>query len=137
MRSQVQPIPNVVPANLAQLLFSRVGVNMQSVADQLLTKQFVGTRWLASDVIAVRNTGAFSVTCLGGLYTGAGKTGDIIVAGTQTWLGLSIANSLVRAVLASVVQTQLETDQTLYVSLTTGNLITLTADFYVFGWVLD
>lgn len=137
MRSQVQPIPNVIPANMGQLLFQQDDINMQSTADQQLTKMFTGTRWVPTDVIAVRKTGTFGLSCIGGLYPSAGKGGNAIVGALQTWTGLVLANDIVRAVLAAVISNVVQTSPTCYVSLTTGNLVPLTADFYVFGWILD
>lgn len=74
-------------------------------------------------------------TAVGGLYTGAGKTGSVIVANTQVYSSLTtpataldLTLNLPNAVLAAATP--------LFLSLTTPQGAAATADVYVYGDVL-
>lgn len=120
-----------------QLLFVLRNANMQSTADQLLTKLSVFDNWKATSIVAVRKTGAFSGACAGGVYTAAGKAGSPLVAAGQSYANLTGAGKIVDATLEAVNSTDAQTSPTVYLSLTTGNGAVLTADIYVYGVVLD
>lgn len=129
------PVSNIAGPNDNQLLFKLTGANLQSTSDQQFTKIFSGTRYAVRDVYAIARTGGATVTCAGGVYTGVGKTGDQIVSVAQSWVLLSAANKLVVASLNTGL-TDSET-ATPFLSLTTGSTAAVTADFYIFGAIMD
>lgn len=118
------------------VLFKLTDGNMQSTSDQQFSKIFSGTNYFISDIVARRKTGAFSVTCIGGIYTAASKGGQAIVSAIQTWNNLSGPEKMQIATLAGILGTEIRTE-TPYLSLTTGNLIALTADIYIYGMAVD
>lgn len=123
-------------SGLGQILFIGRGLNFQLTTDQTLTKRFQGTNYRITDIIAVRRSGAASGACVGGIYTAASKGGTAIVAATQSWLTLA-ANVNVTATLAAANNTTLLSANTLYLSLTTGSTGAVTADVFVFGYIID
>lgn len=127
--------PAVPPTQTGQVLFVGRGLNFQSISDQPLTKQFTGTNYRITDIIAVRKTGAASVTCAGGIYDAASKGGNAIVAAAQSWVTLA-ANVNVTATLAAVNNTAL-LSATPILTLTTGSTAAVTADVFIFGYCLD
>lgn len=120
-----------------QLLFALRGANLAITTDQLFTKLFTGTNWMPLNIVAVRKTGAFSVAALGALNTGAGGTGNAIVAATQSFAGLTGAAKIVSPVLAAIALSDVQSSATLYLKMATGNSAALTADLFVFGTILD
>ena len=131
---QTQNAPAPALGRLQQLLWVLRAADMTSVADQALTKVFSGTLWLPMNPVANRVSGGFSVACLGGMYTAAAKTGNIVVAAAQSFAGLTGALTTVLPVLAL---TGVQNSATLFLSLTTGNTGALNADIFIFGTVLD
>lgn len=127
--------PPVAAVNTGQNLFVLRGANMQLATDQVFSKLFAGTNYRITDVISVRKTGAASVVCAGGIYDGAGKTGNILVIAAQSWVTLA-ANVNVAPALAAVVSTALLT-ATPILSLTTGSTAACTADIFIFGYCID
>lgn len=132
MRTATMPVQ---PANITQTLFVLRSANMTLTTDQALTKQFTGTNYVVTNVMAVTKSGAFGVACTGGVYTGAGKTGDAVVSAAQSWNGLTSTGSTSVVPSANIIQKQ-ET-ATPFLSLTTGNTGTLTADLFIQGMVTD
>lgn len=124
------------PYSNIPVLFVLRNADMTLTTDQPLTKLFQGTRYVVTNVVAVWKTGAFGTACLGGLYTAAGKTGDIMLAATQAWAGLTGTGTCVTATLANLLQTKYET-ATPILALTTGNTGALTADILVLGVCVD
>ena len=120
-----------------QRLFVGRGLNLQSTADQALTKVFVGTAYSITAAIAVAKTGGATVVCVGGIYTAASKGGNALIGAAQSWIGLSAANKRVSATLAGIVDTDIQTAATLYFSLTTGSTAAATCDLFVLGLILD
>jgi len=127
---------SVAAAGTQQLLFIKRGANLQSTADQALTKQFSGTNYVITKVLAVTKSGGATVACAGGLYTAASKGGSALVAATQSWLGASAAGKAVDATLAAVVGTDVQSATPIF-SLTTGSTAAATADLFVFGLIVD
>lgn len=127
--------PAIPATNAGQVLFVKRGADMQSTADQAFTKQFAGTNYRITDIIAVRKTGGASVACAGGIYDAASKGGNAVVAVAQSWVTLA-ANINVVATLAAVNATAL-LSTTPFLSLTTGSTAACTADLFIFGYVVD
>lgn len=119
-----------------RLLFKFSAADFQLTTDQLLTKIGTFTNYMPTRVVARVVSGGATVTCAGGIYTGANKTGNALVAAVQSWLGLSGASKAQDATLAAVVTTDVHTATPL-LSLTTGSTAAVTADVYVFGMILD
>jgi hypothetical protein len=123
------------PVGVPEILFVLRSANMQLTSDQTFTRLFGGSKYKVIDIIAVNKTGGATVACAGGIYDGAAKSGNQIVAVAQSWVTLA-ANVNVTAALAAVVQTALLT-ATPILSLTTGSTAACTADLFVFGYSLD
>lgn len=113
------------------------GANMQSTSDQQFTKVNSFTNYVVDRIVAVAKTGGFSVTCLGGIYTQPTKSGNVLVTALQSWAGLIAPGNIVSATLGTIVGTNQQSDPNLFLSLTTGNLVALSCDIFVFGWVTD
>lgn len=120
--------------NIEQLLFLGRRLDFQSTADQTLIKQFAGTNYMVTKVIATNKTGGTSVACTGGVYSQPAKAGSAVVSAAQSWLGLTVG-LLVDATVAAI--TAQLSNTSMYLSLTTGSTAACTADVYVFGVVLD
>lgn len=130
-------MPLSTPAvSTEQALFVLRSADMQSTADQAFSKQFSGTNYVLTNVIAVRKTGGVGVSCIGGVYTGSSKGGDALVAAAQSWASLTGASTSAVASLANLFSTKVES-ATPNLSLTTGSLSALTADIFLFGVIVD
>jgi hypothetical protein len=125
---------SIVAANQEQLLFLGRGLNFQLTTDQALAKQFSGTNFLVTHVVAVRKSGGATVACAGGVYSTTAKGGSAIVAAVQSWVTLA-SGILVNATVAAI--TAVLSSSPIYLSLTTGSTAAVTADVYVYGVVLD
>jgi hypothetical protein len=121
-------------ANVQQLLFVGRSLNFQSTADQALTKQFSGTNYVVTNVIAKQVTGGASVTCAGGVYDATAKGGNAIVATAQSWVTLA-ANVIIPATVVAL--TPQLSAAAIYLSLTTGSTAAVTGDVFVFGFLID
>ena len=128
---------NSVSANKSgQILFIGRNLDFTLTTDQALLKQFAGTNFRVTDIIAVRKSGAGTVVCAGGVYDATAKGGNAIVAAAQSWVTLAASVS-VSATLAAIVNTGLLSATTLYLSLTTGSTGAVAADVFVFGYIID
>lgn len=127
---------SVAASNIQQTLFILRGADMTIATDQAFTKVFPGTKYVVYNVVGVRKTGAFGTACLGGIYDAASKGGNALVAATQTWAGMSGANTCQEAVLAAIANTTVET-ATPFLSLTTANTGALTGDLFISGICVD
>jgi hypothetical protein len=114
-----------------QLLFKLNAANLQLTTDQPFTKLFGGTNYMPIAIIARQRSGAASVACVGGIYDGAAKSGNIVAAAATNWVTLAAAAPVVVPV-ANLLQTAL-LSATPILSLTTGSTAACTADFYIFG----
>lgn len=122
--------------NAEQVLFVLRGADLTLTTDQVFKKLFGGTNYLVTNMFAVQKTGSFGVACLGGIYSGATKTGDAILAATQSWATLTGVSTAAVAALANILQIKVST-ATPFLSLTTGNTGSLTADIFIIGVVVD
>lgn len=116
-------------------LFMGRSLNFQSTADQPLVKQFTGTLYRITDIVAVRRTGGATVACAGGIYDAAGKGGNAVVGALQSWVALA-SGVIVTPVLAALAGATALTGS-LILSLTTGSTAAVTADVFVYGYVID
>lgn len=132
MRAASSP---ALAGNLTQTLFVIRAANMTLTTDQALTKVGAFTNYVVTNVVGVAKSGAFGTACLGGIYTGAGKTGDTLLAAAQSWANLTGVGLGVVAPAANILQKQ--ESATPILALTTGNTGALTADIFVQGIVTD
>lgn len=109
---------------------------MTLTTDQAFSKIGSFTNYVVDNIVTVRKTGAFGVSCLGGIYSAAAKGGDAILAATQTWAGLTGAGTSVVPAFSNLLQTKVES-ATPILSLTTGNTGALTADIFICGVIVD
>lgn len=109
---------------------------MQLTSDQTFTKLGTFTTYVITKIVARRTSGAATVTCAGGIYTGAGKTGNAIVSAVQSWINMSGAGKIVDATLAALIATDEQT-ATPILSLTTGSTGAVTADFCIYGVAIN
>lgn len=119
-----------------QGLFVIRNADMATTADQAFTKLFAGAGYVVTGIVAVRKTGAFSVACLGGIYTAASKGGVALLSAAQSWATLTGAGAAAVPLVANLLQT-ITSSATPILSLTTANLAALTADIFILGAVID
>ena len=119
-----------------RLLFKLTAGNFQLTTDQAFTKVGTFTNYMPVKIVARVASGGASVACVGGVYTGADKAGNALVAAAQSWLGLSGAGKAQDATLAAVSTTDSHV-ATPNLSLSTGSTAAITADVYIFGLILD
>lgn len=130
----VRGISGTPAANQSQMLFVLPSADMTLTSDQAFTKLFSGTNWIPTAIVARWTSGAFGVACLGGIYTGAGKTGSIIVAAAQSFATLTGAGTITTAVIALTANYFTATPT---LSLSTGNTGGLVAKWFIYGSVVD
>lgn len=115
------------------LLFRLDRANFNSTADQALVKQGSFGDFIIERII-VCNASVPMTTALGGVYTGAAKTGVVVVLATQNYSGLNSATATINMSLAN-------TDKrsnlvSLFLSLSTPQGSTATADVLVYGYAI-
>lgn len=128
-------IPGAPSSTAGQVLFVKRLADMTSTADQTFTKLHGGILYRITDIVAIRKTGAATVVCAGGIYDAASKGGNAIVGVAQSWVTLA-ANVNVTPTIAAVVGTALLSG-TPILSLTTGSSAACSADFFIFGYIVD
>ena len=133
LRATAGSVPSI---NAEQVLFVIRGANLAITTDQLFTKLFGGTNYAITNIMSVWKTGAFSIACVGGIYTGAAKSGDAVLAATQVFSGLTGAQTMQIATLANIIAIKTES-ATPILSLTTANTGALTADIFIIGFSVD
>jgi hypothetical protein len=117
-------------------LFALRAANFQSTSDQTFTRHGGFTNYRITQVKAVTRSGGATVACSGGIYTAAAKSGTALVAAGQSWLGLSANGKMVDATVAGVNVTDVQT-ATPILSLTTGSTAAVTADVFLYGFIMD
>lgn len=117
-------------------LFALRAASFQSTADQAFTKHGGFTNYRITGVTAIARSGGATVACAGGIYTAATKGGTALVAAAQSWLGLTATGKMVDATMAAVNGTDVQT-ATPVLSLTTGSTAAVTADVFVYGYIMD
>lgn len=120
--------------NGIQLLFMLRGANLQLTSDQQFAKMFNGLTWDPYFIVANWISGAYSTSCLGGIFTGAGKTGSAIVSTGQSYSGLTGAFTHTNCTIQASTTTFTAIP---YLSLSTGNTGGLIADFFIYGACYD
>lgn len=121
--------PTAPAVGTQRVLFSLTGANMNTTADQALTKQFSFTNYLITSITAF-NASTNLTLAVGGIYTAGSKGGTAVVANTQVFSALTGAAPTVGLTIAN---TDLRTGASLFLSLTTSQGGAATADLIVTG----
>lgn len=127
------PVPQTLNQN--RLLFSLTSANMNSTADQQLSQAFSFSRYIIKEIV-VTNASTSMTTAVGGMYGAASKAAPIIVAASQVYSALTTSTKILNPTLAAAAQEVLSAAN-LYLSLTTPQGATATADVYVMGIALS
>lgn len=106
------------------------GADFNSTADQAITIPW--PRYVVRRIV-VDNCSASLTLAAGGFYTGANKTGTTVVASTQLYTALTSTSKHLEVTLASVVNTDILTSPTIFLSLTAGQGTAATCDVRVFA----
>lgn len=117
--------------NRSQLLWSLVGANMNSTADQAFTKATTFTNFLITEIRVV-NVSTSLTLAAGGIYDTASKGGTALVAAGQVYSGLTGATLGLSLTLAAYAL-GLRAGASLFLALTAAQGGAATADLYVFG----
>jgi hypothetical protein len=102
------------PTNVGQTLFVLRDADMTLTTDQGFTKKGAFINYVVTNVVTVLKSGAFSVACIGGIYTGSNKSGDAILIATQSYATLTGVGTITIAPLSN-----------------------LTADIFIVGTIVD
>ncbi len=116
-----------------RLLAKITGANMNSTADQAITG--LPTKWIPRRITA-QNASISLTTAAGGFYTGAGKTGTVIVPAAQVYTALTAASKWKDLTIDSTSggpTTDVLSATTIYFALTTPQGAAATADIYIWG----
>lgn len=115
---------NAMPVRMIGRL---IGANMNSTADQAITLM-AGTWKIEGIYVTTPSTSL--TTAAGGFYTSTAKGGTEIVAAAQAYSSLTVSTSVLGCTMAA---TPTVSNNTLYLSLTTGQGSAATADVFVYG----
>lgn len=124
--------PPAVDFNTFRVLYRLIGANMNSTADQPFEKLH-GFSAYTLQFFRALNASINMTTAAGGIYTGAAKSGIVLVANTQVYTTLTTpAKGQALTVVAADSTGRLTADPIL--SLTTPQGAAATLDIYVMGW---
>lgn len=115
------------------LLGQLLGANFNSAADQAIV--MTGNLYIVRRII-VTSASLSLTTAAGGIYTGAAKTGTVLVAAAQAYAALTAAGKFLDLTLAAIVGTDRFAAAQLLLSLTTAQGAAATADVFVLGDIL-
>lgn len=115
-----------------RILYRLIGANMNTTADQAFEKLHDYAAYTLQ-FIRINNASVNMNTAVGGIYTGANKTGITLVANTQTFTTLTTpAKGQAMSLIAADATGVLTADPIL--SLTTPQGVAATADIAILGW---
>jgi len=117
--------------NPYKLLGKKVSANMNSTSDQVIA---MGASKYFIDKVVITNASTNLTLAVGGLYTAASKGGTQIIANTQVFSALTVGTKIL--LLTSLITGDVITAGQLYLSLTTAQGATATADLYIYGYEL-
>jgi len=124
---------NVWRPAASTILGQLTSADFNSTADQSIVIR--SARYVVRKII-VDNASLNLTTAVGGLYTGAGKSGTVVVANTQVYTALTAAAKFVDLTIAATPTTDVLTSTTIFLSLTTPQGAAATADVRILGDVL-
>lgn len=116
-----------------RLLGSLKNADFNSTGDQAITG--LPSKYIVRRIVA-QNASVNMTTAAGGIYTGAGKTGTILVAAAQVYTALTAAakwKDLTIDVTAGGPTTDVLTATTVFFALTTAQGAPATGDIYIWG----
>lgn len=116
--------------NETRVLGKLIGADFNSTGDQII--YINSTRYVVERVMVCAASISLT-TAAGGLYAAPTKFGSPLVASTQTYSALTSAAKWMDCTLAATPGTDMYTASALYLSLTTAQGATATADVYVIG----
>ena len=116
------------PQNLLGYLLQ---ANFNATTDQIIP---ITTKWKyrPTKILVTNTTVPGMNTAVGGVYTGAGKTGTVLVANTQVYTGLTNSATALELTLNAPTAVLPVNTQMIF-SLTTAQGLAALADIYVFG----
>jgi hypothetical protein len=103
---------------------------MNSTADQPIT---LGPALYILRRAVITNASMPLSTAVGGVYTGAAKTGTALVSASQVYSGLTASSKFIDATLHVSAGTDAFATGTVFLSLTTPQGVAATADLYLYG----
>lgn len=108
-----------------------IGASGNVTTDQVIP--IYGADEYVIDKIVLCHASATPVAMQGGIYTGANKTGDAVIASTQIYSGLG---STTTSILVLTPSAALRSAPYLYLSLSTANSAAVTFDVLVYGTII-
>jgi hypothetical protein len=123
-------VPSVLYSD-TNILGRLPGANFNTTADQAITVQ-CGSRWYPTAFRVTNASGSFTLS-VGGFYTGASKTGTILVAAAQVYTALTGATKVLNTTLTAAATADTIGAQTIFFALTTAQGSAATADIYIIG----
>jgi hypothetical protein len=120
---------------VARVLWSLIGANMNSTADQAFTKIGTFNEWLAPNgAVNIVGRNSSSASAVGGIYSAASKGGFAVLAASTAYSPVTGVGVWTTASLAAGRQVGVSS---LFLSLTTPHGSAATADFHIFGIPLN
>lgn len=116
--------------NETRVLGKLIGADFNSTGDQLI---YINSSRYVVERVMVCAASISLTTAAGGVYAAPTKFGSPLVASTQTYSALTSAAKWMDCTLAATPGTDMYTASALYLSLTTAQGATATADVYVIG----
>lgn len=120
------------PQGTMTTLFRLIGADLNSTADQAFVKVADFTSYNIKEIVS-RNASGSIVNAVGGIYTGAGKTGTIIVAAAQAYGILTASDVFANQTVTAAGQRTLNLTA-LFLSLTTPMGSAGTCDVHIEGY---
>jgi hypothetical protein len=106
------------------------GANFNSTSDQAIP--IISSKYVIRRIV-VTNASTSLTTAAGGIYSTTAKGGTAYVAAAQVYTALTASSKFLDLTLAAALTTDIATQTTLYLSLTTGQGGAATADVFIFG----
>ena len=133
-------VGSLLPQQFGGILLGKlVAANMNSTADQQIVIFSNPSKFILRRIVAT-NASVSLTTAVGGIYTAVSKGGVAVVAASQVYTSLSASTLFLDLTLSptgSASTTVKSSIPNLYLSLTTAQGGAATADFYVYGDILE
>lgn len=133
-------VGSLLPQQFGGILLGKlVAANMNSTADQQIVMFSNPSKFILRRIVAT-NASVSLTTAVGGIYTAVSKGGVAVVAASQAYSSLSALTLFLDLTLnatGSASTTVKSSIPNLYLSLTTAQGGAATADFYVYGDILE
>lgn len=118
------------------LLGSLLGADFNSTADQAIAIASGVAKYVIRRIVVV-NASISLTTAAGGVYGAAAKSAPVAVAAAQVYSALTAPAKFLDLTLAALCGTDVFTQATLYLSLTTAQGAPATGDIFVFGDIVE